>query len=310
MSSRRRSGCNASTRDRSALLLRLRAVIKGRKTMATLTGVRMLRVALGAAVAVLALSAIAQTGGPGRFAPANPHGAVKLSRLPASLDATPATVVVVLAGDPVAVVQEAAGRKLTRSEKDSVKAQRKSEQDAIRPQIGAAGGKVLGTFQSAVNGIKVQIPRNKVGALAQIPGVVDVKGVSRYRLANVIGVPRTQAPAVWAGIPGFRGEGVKVAIIDNGLDYTHADFGGPGTPAAYLAEFANSTLPSNPLWFGPLAPKVKGGIDLAGNDYNADDPASVPQPDPNPIPCESHGTHVAGTAAGFGVKDADGTTYT
>ena len=40
-----------------------------------------------------------------------------------------------LSGDPVATVQEAAGKKLSRSEKDSVKTQRKGEQNAVTPQI-------------------------------------------------------------------------------------------------------------------------------------------------------------------------------
>lgn len=60
--------------------------------------------------------------------------------------------------------------------------------------------------------------------------------------------------------------------------------------------------------FGPKAPKVKGGTDLVGDDYDADDPTSVPVPDPNPLDCNGHGSHVSGTAAGFGVT-LDGKTY-
>ncbi len=273
-----------------------------------MTHVRTWSVVFAVVAALLSGAAPAQTGGPGRFTPASSHGAVKVSKLPPGLDTTPLVVVLILSGDPVAAVQETAGRKLTRGEKDGVKGQRKSEQNAVRSQIDAAGGKIVGTFQSAVNGIKVQIPRNKLGALSQITGVVDVKGVNTYRRDNVIGIPRVQAPAVWAGIPGFRGEGIKVAIIDTGIDYTHADFGGPGTRAAFDAEFAHSTLPPNPLLVGPLAPKVKGGIDLVGDNYNADDPASIPVPDSNPLDCAGHGTHVAGTVGGFGVK-SDGATF-
>src|SRR5262249_51940035 len=60
------------------------------------------------------------------------------------------------------------------------------------------------------------------------------------------------------------------------------------------------------------APKVKGGTDLVGDDYDADpnNPTyqPVPHPDPNPLDCNGHGSHVAGTAAGFGVL-ANGSTF-
>jgi subtilisin family serine protease len=34
---------------------------------------------------------------------------------------------------------------------------------------------------------------------------------------------------------GATGAGVKIAVIDSGIDYTHRNLGGPGTTAAYLA---------------------------------------------------------------------------
>jgi subtilisin family serine protease len=271
--------------------------------------IRAWRVALIGASTIAALVVAVHVSAAGPVTRVDASVLAKVSKLPPGLDTTPVTVVVVLSGDPVATVQEAAGRRLSRGEKDGVKSQRRNEQSAVTSQILAAGGKIVGTFQSAVNGIKVQIPSNKIGALRQIVGVVDVKGVNTYQRDNVVGIPRVQAPAVWAGVPHFRGERMKVAIIDTGIDYTHANFGGPGTVAAFDAAFAASTSPASPALFGPLAPKVKGGIDLVGDDYNANDPASIPHPDPNPLDCNGHGSHVAGTAAGLGVK-SDGTTYT
>ncbi len=42
------------------------------------------------------------------------------------------------------------------------------------------------------------------------------------------------------------------------------------TRSTTTTALASDTLPANPAWFGPGAPKVKGGIDLVGDDYNAD----------------------------------------
>jgi subtilisin family serine protease len=245
-----------------------------------------------------------------RFQRVPVSGPIASTVVPRAIDQTSITVVAVLGGPSVANLQEAAARKLTRAEKDAVKAQRIAEQAAPSAGIAAAGGKVIGSFQSALNGIKVSIPRNQVDALRRIPGVVEVRPVLTYTHENFVGVQRIQAPFAWAGVAGFHGEGVKVAILDTGIDYTHANFGGPGTSAAFDAAFATNTQPADPALFGPNAPKVKGGTDLVGDNYDASGTgdALIPVPDPNPLDCNGHGSHVAGTIGGFGIL-ADGTTY-
>lgn len=229
----------------------------------------------------------------------------------------PMTVVLQLNGQSVAEQQGAAGRKLGRAEKDSAKAQLRAQQDALRPSIAALGGTVLASYQSAINGIKVRISRGQMASLASLPGVVAVRPVQLHYPDNIHGVPLVGGPAVWQSL-GLHGEGVKVAIIDTGIDYTHANFGGSGDPADYVAAHKTETAPANPAWFGPNAPRVKGGIDLVGDSYNpshtSSDPAKdlfqpTPHPDPNPLDCNGHGSHVAGTAAGSGVL-SNGTRYT
>ena len=222
------------------------------------------------------------------------------------------TVVLQLAADPVALQQESAGRKLDRREKDQIKAQLRAPQDNLHSNIQGIGGTVLAKYQSAYNGIKVRIAADKIAQLAALPGVIAVRPTFPIKRNNLVGVPLIGSPAVWQNLD-LHGEGVKIAIIDTGIDYTHANFGGPGTVAAYDAAHAAETAAANPLYFGPLAPRVKGGTDLVGDSYNADPDSSayqpIPHPDANPLDCNGHGSHVAGTAAGSGVTAA-GTTYT
>jgi minor extracellular serine protease Vpr len=231
---------------------------------------------------------------------------------PVGLSKQSVTVVVQLTGDPVAVQQEAAGRKLTRSEKDQAKNKLKGDQNALRGSIEKLGGTVLAGYQSSYNGIKVRITRDKAAQLATLPGVMGVRPLQIMRPGNTNGIPLIGAPSVWQN-SGFHGENVKIAIIDTGIDYTHKNFGGPGTVAAYNAAHAAETSAANPALFGPLAKRVKGGTDLVGDSYNADPDSltyqPIPHPDPNPLDCNGHGSHVAGTAAGSGVTSA-GATYT
>ena len=226
-------------------------------------------------------------------------------------DSATVTVMVELSGDPVAVAESRApGRRLSRQQKDVLKANLRARQDAIKGDIAARGGTVQGQLQSAYNGIRVRIARKELASLASLPNVVAIHGLRPMTLSNANSVPYIGTPAVWQST-GFTGKGIKIALIDSGIDYTHANFGGPGTVASFEKADKADTRAADKKLFGPDAPKVKGGFDFSGDTYDAssDIPAlTVPHPDPNPLDCDGHGSHTAGTAAGFGVTAA-GTTY-
>jgi subtilisin family serine protease len=105
---------------------------------------------------------------------------------------------------------------------------------------------------------------------------------------------------------GNTGKGVTIGIVDTGTDYTHADFGGVGTMAAFDAADATDT---SPAWLQKLPKKAKakfaGGYDFSGDDYDGDGDlgSPIPSPDNNPLDCNGHGSHVSGIAAGYGVNN-------
>lgn len=170
---------------------------------------------------------------------------------------------------------------------------------------------VIYRTHSVVAGIGVTAPAGYQELLARIPGVRAVYPVAPKYADNSYAVPFQSAPLAWQET-GFRGSGQTIAVIDTGVDYTHADFGGPGTTAAYDQAHAaeDQAIDSDMYDADKFADGV--GIDLVGDSYDSDpdsdDYQPFPHPDPNPLDCGGHGSHVAGSAAGFGVN-ADDSTY-
>ncbi|MDQ7992330.1 MAG: S8 family serine peptidase, partial [Propionicimonas sp.] len=273
------------------------------------------RILIATGVLALAVPAYAYAA-PGdaidRFERTGSSGRIDSDIRPRSLAAdTTVQVMVEVKGDPVAVVEAERGKKLTSSERKSVRDKLRKTQDKVAKTITSHGGKVKSNMQSAYNGMRVQIASSQLEAVAAAPDVVAIHAVPIYTLDNAVSVPYLGVPQVWEST-GYTGENVKVAIIDTGIDYTHANFGGPGTAAAYQAAHAAEASPADPALFGPAAPRIKGGWDFVGDSYDADPDSStyqpVPHPDPNPLDCDGHGSHVAGTTGGNGVL-SDGTTY-
>jgi minor extracellular serine protease Vpr len=145
-------------------------------------------------------------------------------------------------------------------------------------------------FDTLWNGFSIQVSTSQLAKLSRIPGVKAVYPV------DTIQIPETAAgenPEMFTALAmtgadiaqselGYTGAGIKVAVMDTGIDYDHPDLGG---------------------CFGPGC-RVAYGYDFVGDDFNADPNSAfynpVPAPDNDPDDCNGHGTHVAGIVGASG----------
>lgn len=165
----------------------------------------------------------------------------------------------------------------------------RSEKNAFRKAAQAAGidYKELRSFDVLFNGFSVEVGPAQRAALGSLPGVkalwpIDVieapqpptDAGSFPDLFTAIGM--TGADIVQNEL-GFTGAGVRVAVMDTGIDYDHLAFGGDGVARSNSPMFPNS--------------RVVAGWDFVGDDFTA---GLTPEPDQFPDDCGGHGSHVAG----------------
>ncbi|GHT72307.1 hypothetical protein FACS189456_0440 [Bacteroidia bacterium] len=140
------------------------------------------------------------------------------------------------------------------------------------------------------NLLTINLPIGNITALAELQGVlfVDVGHKAKPLLKDAI--VDIQADKVWAGegVPtgAYTGNGVIVGIIDQGFDFTHPTFYTDGTSKIRKVWMQNDTRGTP-----PAAPALQ-----YGTEYNT---ADLPAVQTSNIGA-SHGTHVAGIAAGTG----------
>ena len=177
----------------------------------------------------------------------------------------------------------------------------RAEKQAFRNAAAQAGARFTEryAFDMLWNGLSITASRADINKIKSLPGVAAVWPVAiieappqgataspeLFTALNMTGAATAQSEL------GFTGAGIKVAVMDTGIDVDHPAFGGDGVAR------------NNSLLF-PSA-RVAYGYDFVGDAFNADwtSPSynPVPAPDNNPDDCGGHGTHVAGIV---GANDA------
>jgi subtilisin family serine protease len=171
----------------------------------------------------------------------------------------------------------------------------KAEKASFRAEAKKAGVSFTerNAFDKLWNGLSI-----KTGADAAT--LLDIKGVKAVYAVGTESIPPTQAVspdlvtaiqmtgADVAQASGYTGAGVKVGIVDTGLDLDHPDLGGDGVAGA---PYPNA--------------RVVAQYDFVGDAYNADPSSAAYNPTPvaDPIAddCNGHGTHVSGIVGANGI---------
>lgn len=101
-----------------------------------------------------------------------------------------------------------------------------AEQESRRWRLESRGAKVLAGVQLAANALIVEIDEDRADSLAAIPGVKRVRPAREFQMLMDTALPLHRIREAWDLIGGESraGEGVKIAIIDSGVEAAHPAF--------------------------------------------------------------------------------------
>lgn len=213
--------------------------------------------------------------------------AAELQRVLSSPDI--ATVIMELQGDPVVVHQKSLGLAENSDQKldlntpqaKAYESQLVAEQEnfkALARQL-SPNLRVIAELRTLLNAISIEAPGTDLAAIATLPGVKRVVLRKQYRAVLSTSVPLINTAAAWAkvGGSGSAGQGIKIAILDSGIDIANPLFADAGYAAP--AGFPRG----NPSFFNNKVIVARAYLQGVGA---------------TPVDQNGHGTNVAGIAAG------------
>src|ERR1035437_5717195 len=177
-------------------------------------------------------------------------------------------------------------------------------QSRVLAELAARKVRVSSTSQILVNPIFVRIAPEQASALKNIPGVKWIQYLPQQKpllnaAVNLVGVP-----AAWSAIGGSAnaGAGVRIGIIDTGIDQNHPGFKDTGfTPPAGFpkgdSRYTNNKVIVARSYVSMLV-EPDWAYSTPGDISTTPDPAYATPDDLSPRDRQGHGTAIAMIAAG------------
>jgi minor extracellular serine protease Vpr len=181
---------------------------------------------------------------------------------------------------------------------------------ALRAELAARRFSITGSTKILLNAVFVTAPKERLDELKRLPGVKGVVALRWRRLNLNRATQLINAPAAWAALGGVQnaGAGVKIAIIDTGIDQTHPAFEDSTLqmPAGYpICSGSDCAFTTNKV----IVARSYVRQVAAGSD--AQNPAADSRPDDySPRDRIGHGTAVASCAAAMPTSSPAGLTIT
>ncbi|HZT31048.1 MAG TPA: S8 family serine peptidase [Bryobacteraceae bacterium] len=173
-----------------------------------------------------------------------------------------------------------------------------AKQRLVRTELASRNIRVTGSADTLLNAVFVAAPKDRVAELSALPGVVAVIPVRRYRRSLDRATQLMDAPAAWnaLGGAGNAGKGIKIGILDSGIDQTHPAFQDSSLPmpAGYpKCSGSDCAFTSNKVIV------ARSYVRQLAAGSSASNPAADSRPDDySPRDRGGHGTAVASCAAG------------
>ena len=125
--------------------------------------------------------------------------------------------------DPPVAERFASHEALQSAQANGYRGQIEGAQVRVENELAARNIRVLGSVSEVLNAVFVSAPASRVAEMQGIPGVVSVQPTRRLRALVNRATSLANAQAAWTAVGGqsSAGSGVKIGLIDTGIDQTH-----------------------------------------------------------------------------------------